>query len=80
MIQIIVCWCIRTKIIQSEIPFDQQKNFNENVDEIFVAPCVKHPLFKDNFDVVAPTHYMIYGVNVQNWVMVDVKIVKQDVI
>ena len=49
MIQIIGCMCIRTKIIQSEIPFDQQEHFYENVDEIFVDPCVEHPLFKDNF-------------------------------
>ena len=38
MIQIIGCWYLRTKIIQSETPFDQQENFYENVDEIFVAP------------------------------------------
>ena len=25
MIQIIGCWCIKTKGIQSEIPFDQQE-------------------------------------------------------
>ena len=49
MIQIIGCWYIRTKIIQSETPFDQQENFYENVDEIFVAPCVEDPLFKNNF-------------------------------
>ena len=49
MIKIIGHWRIRTKIIQSKIPFDQQENFYENVPEIFVAPCVEHPLFKDNF-------------------------------
>ena len=49
MIKIIGCWCIRTKVIQSKIPFDQQENFYENVPEIFVAPCIEHLLFKDNF-------------------------------
>ena len=49
MIQITGCWCIRTKIIPSEIPFDEQENFYENIDEIFVAPCAEYPLFKDNF-------------------------------
>ena len=37
----------KAKMIQSEIPFDQQETFFANVDEIFIAPCVKHPLFKD---------------------------------
>ena len=37
----------KAKMIQSEIPFDQQETFFTNVEEIFVAPCVKHPLFKD---------------------------------
>ena len=37
----------KAKMIQSEISFDQQETFFANVDEIFVAPCVQHALFKD---------------------------------
>ena len=40
-------------MIQSEIPFDHQETFFANVDEIFVAPCIEHQLFKD---VVASRH------------------------
>ena len=37
----------KAKMIQSEIPFDQQETFFANVDEIFVASCIKNLLFKD---------------------------------
>ena len=49
MIEIIACWCIRRKIIEYGISFSEQKNFHESVNEIYVAPCAEHPLFKDRF-------------------------------
>ena len=47
MIQLVACWCIRRKIIESGISCSEQENFHENFNEIYVAPCTEHPLFKD---------------------------------
>ena len=47
MIQIIACWCIRIKIIDSGISFSEQENFHESFNEIYVAPSAEHLLFKD---------------------------------
>ena len=49
MIQLSGCSCIRKKIIELGISFSEKENFNEDLNEIYVAPCSELSLSKYRF-------------------------------
>ena len=49
MIQLSGCSCIRKKIIEPGISFSEKENFNEDLNEIYVAPCSELSLSKYRF-------------------------------
>ena len=49
MIQIISCRCINSKFREAGTTFYSQIKFYEYIKEIFVVPCPRHPLLKEQF-------------------------------
>ena len=49
MIQIIVCRCTKSQFRESGTTFYSQNKFYENIKDVFVVPCPRHPLFKERF-------------------------------
>ena len=49
MIQIIACRCTKSKFKESGTTFYSQNKFHENIEDVFVVSCLRHPLFKEQF-------------------------------
>ena len=47
MIQIVCCSCTQRKLREEKVDFYVEKRFHQNIDRIFVAPCPRHPYFKE---------------------------------
>ena len=47
MIQIVCCSCTQRKLREEKVDFYVEKRFHQNIDRIFVAPCNRHPYFKE---------------------------------
>lgn len=48
-IKIIPCWCTELKLREPSVGFYTDTKFYSAVKEVFVAPCKRHPLFKNRF-------------------------------
>ena len=48
MIQIVCCECTQPKLRGHGVDLYSNKRFYQNIEKNFVAPCSKHPLFKEN--------------------------------
>ena len=49
MIQIIVCHCAKQRFREANVSFHFQEEFYDYIEDIFVVPCERHPLFKQCF-------------------------------
>ena len=47
MIQIVCCSCTQQKFRENDVDFCSNKRFYQNIDKIIVAPCLRHPFFKE---------------------------------
>ena len=47
IIQNICCSCIQRTLREDKVPFYVKKRFYDNTDKVFVAPCPRHPYFKE---------------------------------
>ena len=47
MIEIVCCSCTQQKLRSEKVDFYTEKTFYQNTDKIFVAPCPRHPHFKE---------------------------------
>ena len=66
MIQIICCSCTQRTVRNNSIDFYSNKTFYENNDRIFVAPCPRHPFFKEKIgsrfsDIICNCVYLENG-------------------
>ena len=52
MIQIIVCQCTKQKFSEAAVGFYTEQKFYPQIKEVFVAPCLRHLMFKDRFRTV----------------------------
>ena len=46
-IQIVCCGCTQRKLREESVPFYTEKRFYDKIDMVFVAPCPRHPYFKE---------------------------------
>ena len=49
LIQIIACWCTELKLREPDVSFYTDTKFYSAVEEVFIAPCKRHLLFKNRF-------------------------------
>ena len=47
MIQIVCCSWTQQELVNEKLDFYTEKKIYQNIDRIFVAPCPRHPHFKE---------------------------------
>ena len=47
MIQIVCCSYTQQKFRNNDVDFNFNKRFYQNIDKVFVAPCLRHSFFKE---------------------------------
>ena len=72
MIQIICCSCTQQKLRGNGVDFYSNKRFYQNIEEIFVAHCSRHPFFKERIG----SHFIDVTCNNLNVLVDKIKIAR----